>query len=153
MLGIFNYESKNIEDVSNNYIQIKLTIDTLISGKQKVKKPNPNILIAKITEQAKFKGGKKALVKYFKENLKYPKEALKKDIQGRVYVKFKISEYGKIKNVKIIRSIYPTIDNEAKRLIKEMPDWIPAKSMDAPIKSEQILPVIFMKIKNKETYY
>ncbi len=147
MLGIFNYESKNIEEVPNNYIQIKLTIDTITLDKQRVKKPNPNILITKITEQAKFKGGKEALVKYFEKNLKYPKEALKKNIQGRVYVKFKISEYGKIKNIKVIRSIHPTIDNEAKRLIKEMPDWIPAKSINNPIKSEQILPIIFMNIK------
>jgi len=145
ILAIFNVESKSVSDIENSYVEINLEVDTINLKKGNIKRPTPGILNIKITEQAKFKGDKDALSKYFKENLNYPKEALNKDIQGRVYVKFKISEYGKIKDVKIIRSIHPLIDNEAKRLIKEMPDWMPAKANNEQVESEEILPVIFMK--------
>jgi len=144
ILAIFNIESKSGSGVPNSYVEINLEIDTINLKEGNIKRPTPGILNIKITEQAQFKGGKDALIVYLKENLKYPKEALEKDIQGRVYIKFEISEYGKIKDVKVIRNIHPLIDDEAKRLIKEMPDWIPAKANNEQVESEQILPIIFI---------
>ncbi len=145
MLGIFNIETNSKEDTQNNYVEINLEIDTLKIGNKTIIKPIPNINKHKITKQAKFKGGKDALKKYLQENLQYPEEAKEKNIQGRVYVKFKISENGKIKQVKVIRSIHPIIDKEAIRIIKSMPSWIPAKSNNENIESEKVLPIIFIK--------
>ncbi len=144
MLGVFNIEIKSSDDKQNNYVEINLDVDTLNNNLNHVSKPKPNNTNVKITEKAKFKGGKKELKKYLQENLNYPKEAKQKNIQGRVYVKFKISENGKIKDVKIIRNVHLLIDNEAKRLIKEMPNWIPAKAGNEQVESEEILPVIFI---------
>lgn len=150
MLAIFNIESKSTQDKGNSYVEINLELDSLCLKDGEIKRPTPDVFNVKITEHATFKGGKEALKKYFKENLNYPKEALNQDIQGRVYVKFKITEYGKIKDVKVIRSIHPLIDNEAIRLINTMPDWIPAKANDEQVRSEQVLPVIFINNLNKK---
>lgn len=149
MLGVFNIETKSSEDVENNFVEINLEVDTLNIDLKHITKPKPNKINVKITEQAKFKGGNKALEKYLKENLKYSNEAKDKNIQGRVYVKFKITENGKIKDVKIIRSIHPLIDNEAKKVIKEMPNWIPAKANNEQVESEKVLPIIFINPKNQ----
>ena len=146
MLAIFNYESSSGEDTTKNYVEINLEIDSLSAVNEKITKPLPSHFRINITEQAKFKGGDKALRKYFADNLNYPKQAKEKDIQGRVYVKFTITEYGKIKNVKVVRSIHKLIDNEAIKLIKNMPDWLPAKANNEQVESEHILPVIFLKL-------
>jgi TonB family protein len=146
MLGVFNIETNSKEDTPNNYVEINLEIDTLKPDNKAVTKPTPNKHKHKITEQAKFKGGKEALKKYLHDNLQYPEEAKEKNIQGRIYVKFKITENGKIKHVKVIRSIHPIIDKEAIRIIKSMPNWIPAKSNNENIESEKVLPIIFINI-------
>jgi len=145
MLVVFNIEIKNSEDPKNNFVEINLEVDTLSVNNKNITKPTPNRANKTMNEQSKFKGGNDALIKYLHKNLNYPEEAKEKNIQGRVYVKFKIAKTGKIKDVKIIRSINPLIDNEAKRLIKEMPDWIPAKANNEQIESEKILPIIFIK--------
>jgi len=146
MLGIFNIETNSKEDTLNNYVEINLEIDTLTTGNKTITKPIPKINKHKITEHAKFKGGKDALKKYLQENLQYPNDAKEKNIQGRVYVKFKISETGKIKQVKVIRSIHPIIDKEAIKVVKSMPNWIPAKSNNENIESEKVLAIIFINI-------
>ncbi len=142
MLAAFNFKSKNTS--SGNFVEINLEVDTIKSNNNKIIKPLPQTPNSHISITAQFPGGEKALKLYIKKNLRYPEKAKNKNIQGRVYVKFTISGYGKIKNITVIRSIDPMIDREAVRLIKNMPDWIPAKTNSGTTESEQILPVIFI---------
>ncbi len=143
VLGAFNYKTKSKNKITGNFVEINLEIDTSNIKNKDISKPLPLFLNKKIDTPAQFPGGDKALQKYFSEKLHYPEKAKKQKIEGRVYVKFTITRYGKIKNIKLIRSINYLIDNEAIKLIKEMPDWIPAKSKTEQVESEQILPVIF----------
>jgi len=141
VLAAFNFKSKTKSKFSGDFAEINLQIDSIGIKTNNINKPIP----VTIHKNAEFTGGKDALFLYIKTNLHYPEAAKTKHIQGRVYVKFTVNRYGKMKNVKIVRSIHPLLDNEALRLIKNMPDWQPAKTNNETTESEHVLPVIFMK--------
>lgn len=72
-----------------------------------------------------FPGGESELMKYLKENTRYPKSAQKKGIEGKVTVLFAVMEDGSIANIEILKSLHPACDKEAIRVIKAMPKWEP----------------------------
>ena len=74
----------------------------------------------KFLTRAEYPGGKTALSKYIKENLRYPKEALSKNIQGKVFLKYEVNEKGIIHGVFIINSLGYGCDEEAIRLVKTL---------------------------------
>lgn len=88
-------------------------------------------------------GGFPALVKYIASNLKYPKDAAEKNIQGKVILEFVIGEDGTITNIEILKSAHPSLDAEAIRVISSMPKWIPAKREGYEIADKYCLPVTF----------
>lgn len=96
-----------------------------------------------VTEMASFPGGKVALLKYLKNNLKYPPAAKYYRKQGRVACTFTVVEDGSITNIKVAQSIDPALDKEAVRVIKAMPRWNPAKENGVPVKINYFLPITF----------
>lgn len=91
-----------------------------------------------------FKGGQDALIKYIVENVKYPEEAKKKGITGKVFVEFLIDEKGRIKEAKVKQAVDPLLDAEALRVISSMPDWTPGKDEQGkPVKVVMVLPIMF----------
>jgi TonB family protein len=73
-----------------------------------------------------FPGGTDKLNEYLKNNLKYPKEALKNHIEGTVYMRFYVEVDGTITNIKVEDSLSTETNAEALRLVKSFPKWIPA---------------------------
>lgn len=96
-----------------------------------------------VTEMASFPGGKVALLKYLKTNLRYPPAAKYYRKQGRVVCTFTVVEDGSITNIKVAQSIDPALDKEAVRVIKAMPRWNPAKENGVPVKINYFLPITF----------
>jgi TonB family protein len=88
-------------------------------------------------------GGKQAMVSWIIENLKYPGEALKNKITGKVNVDFMVSSTGKIKNVKVNKPVDPLLDAEAIRIISSMPDWKPGSQAGKPVDVQVMVPVEF----------
>ncbi len=88
-------------------------------------------------EFPEFPGGLGALKKFVKENIKYPAVAFENGIQGTVYVRFEVSALGEISNVKVIKAIEdcPECSHEAIRILKLMPNWIPAKNHGKMVRS------------------
>ncbi len=78
-------------------------------------------------------------------NVKYPQRAVDNGISGKVYLKFIVSEKGKISNVTISKKLpgCPECDEEAKRVVEMMPDWIPAKNNNKNVSSYFNLPISF----------
>lgn len=74
-----------------------------------------------------FPGGVKALLTFVKSTVKYPEEALKDSLSGKVYVNFVITKTGKVEKVRIARGIHPILDSEAIRVVSSMPDWKPGE--------------------------
>ena len=90
-----------------------------------------------------FSGGDSALQSYTKKNLKYPDAARESNITGRVVVQFMVDEKGLVSRVKVIRGIGGGCDEEAKRVVKAMPLWVPASYKNKPVSAVEILPIVF----------
>ena len=93
-----------------------------------------------------FPGGREAEMKFLAENMRYPQEAREQGIEGKVIVKFTVSdETGEIQNPRVVRSVHPALDAEALRLVKAMPRWTVAKDPDkGKLKSVEIeMPIEF----------
>ena len=104
----------------------KVVADT--SGKEDdVIADNDGLFFALVESQASFPGGDKAMMNYLYKNLKYPKDALDNGKQGRVVVQIVVGTDGYISDVKVLESVYPSLDAEAVRVVKAMPRWIPER--------------------------
>ena len=90
-----------------------------------------------------FKGGKDAMVAWIISNLKYPAEAVKNKITGKVLVNFLVTSSGKIKNATVSKSVSPLLDAEAIRVISSMPDWKPGMQAGKSVNVQMQVPVEF----------
>jgi TonB family protein len=112
---------------------------TAAGGGQKVVK---GVYMA-IEELPQFPGGEEALIKWIGDNVKYPGEAVKNSITGKVFVDFIIGTDGKISNVKVTESIHPLLDAEAVRVISRMPAWKPGTQSGKPVDVYMKIPIDF----------
>lgn len=90
-----------------------------------------------------FKGGIKEFYKYLGKSIRYPEDALSRNITGVVIVKFAIEKDGQIVDAEIVRSVFPSIDKETLRLVSGMPKWSPGFLRGVPVKMKYSLPVNF----------
>ncbi len=96
-----------------------------------------------VEEQPLFPGGNEAMMKFLSDNIKYPSEAQQKGIQGRVITNFVVEKDGSITDVQIIRSVAPSLDKEAVRVVQSMPRWIPGKQRGETVRVRYTLPVVY----------
>ncbi len=90
-----------------------------------------------------FLGGDKELMSYLSKNIKYPVIAQETGVQGTVLLRFVVGKDGNIKDVTILRSLDPSCDKEAVRVVKSMPQWIPGRQNGVPVAVYYTLPVKF----------
>lgn len=90
-----------------------------------------------------FPGGQIAMLQYIMKNIKYPEQAMKEGIQGRVAVSFIVEKDGSISNVRPIHSVHPLLNKEAVRVVKSMPKWSPGKQNGKPVRVRFNVPVMF----------
>ena len=91
-----------------------------------------------------FPGGEEARLKWLRENLEYPQQAVADEIQGLVQVGFVVEKDGSITNVKVVQSAHSTLDREAVRLVKAMPKWIPGKQNGNTVRAYFTQPIRFV---------
>lgn len=85
--------------------------------------PEPPFISVEIMPE--FTGGEKARIKYLRDNVRYPSEALRSGVQGRVYISFIVEADGSVSNVNLLRGIGFGCDEEALRVLSAMPRWKP----------------------------
>ena len=103
-----------------------------------------NSTVYDMVEQAPaFPGGPQAMMQFIKDNLQYPQIAKENGIQGRVILQFVVDETGKVTDPKVIRSIDPSLDTEAIRLVLSMPRWIPGMQDGKAVAVKYTFPVMF----------
>jgi protein TonB len=90
-----------------------------------------------------FPGGNVELMKYLNSNLKYPNLAKEMNISGRVFVTFVVEKDGSVTDVQVLRGIGGGCDEEAVRVVRNMPKWIPGKQRNVPVRVRFNLPVKF----------
>jgi protein TonB len=91
-----------------------------------------------------FPGGMQALGKYLSDNLKYPKKAARKNKQGTVYVNFVVNRVGEIVDIKVLKGIGFGLDEEAMRVVKNMPTWVPGTQGGKTVSVRYNLPIKFL---------
>jgi TonB family protein len=90
-----------------------------------------------------FPGGDDARIKFLTNTIKYPVEAKNKGIQGTVYVTFIIEKDGTLSNVRVIRGVHKSLDDEAIRVVKSMPVWKPGMQRGKPVRVQFNMPMKF----------
>ena len=96
-----------------------------------------------VEEMPSFPGGTEALLNYLSENITYPKECEDVCVQGRVIVTFVVEKDGSISEAKVVKSVYQPLDEEALRVVKGMPKWIPGRMNSEPTRVKYTIPVTF----------
>ncbi|MBO4332107.1 MAG: energy transducer TonB [Paludibacteraceae bacterium] len=102
-----------------------------------------NYVYVRIEQKPQFEGGQQALLDYINKNLVYPKEAIEQKIEGKVLVSFIVNTDGSISDVEVVKSAGKLLDDEALRLVNEMPKWIPASNKGKKFRTKLTLPFNF----------
>lgn len=107
-------------------------------------KPEVENKVFDVVEQMpSFPGGPSALMQYLSTNIKYPVVAQENGVQGRVVVSFVVERDGSITDVQVARSVDPSLDREAQRVVRSMPRWIPGKQNGQAVRVKYNVPVAF----------
>lgn len=101
---------------------------------------NDNNVYNSVDELPSFPGG---ISQWLSQNLQYPPIAQENGIQGTVVVQFVVEKNGSLSDVKVIRSKDPSLDNEALRVVRNMPKWKPGKLNGSPVRVSFTLPITF----------
>ena len=96
-----------------------------------------------VEQMPSFPGGNAALMEYLSKNVKYPVVAQENGVQGRVVVSFVVERDGSITDVNIVRSVDPSLDREAARVVSSMPKWITGKQNGSTVRVKYNVPVQF----------
>ena len=96
-----------------------------------------------VEQMPEFPGGQAEMMKYLAQNIHYPANAAKNNVEGRVAVQFVIEKDGRIGEVKIARSVDPELDAEALRVVKSMPNFIPGRQDGKPVAVWYTIPISF----------
>ena len=96
-----------------------------------------------VEQMPSFPGGDAKMYEYLGKNIKYPQIARETGIQGRVFVNFVVEPDGSVSNVTVLRGIGGGCDEEAMRVVKNMPKWKPGKQRGKPVRVQYMLPVNF----------
>ena len=107
-------------------------------------KPEVENKVFDVVEQMpSFPGGPSALMQYLSSNIKYPVVAQENGVQGRVVVSFVVERDGSITDVQVARSVDPSLDREAQRVVRNMPRWLPGKQNGQSVRVKYNVPVAF----------
>lgn len=141
--GIFEwYDENGIHTQSKTYRND--TLINIVRYDPKTGEAIPNKGVEEFPDvEAQFPGGTIALQRYIAESVIYPAEAIEMNEQGKVYVTFIIQPDGSVSEIEIVQGVSESLDAEAIRLIREMPDWIPAEKEGERVSCRIQMPVNF----------
>lgn len=111
--------------------------------KQEVKAEVENKVFDVVEQQPQYPGGPSAMMSYLSSNIKYPAAAAENGIQGRVVVQFVVEKNGSVSDVRVVKSVDPSLDKEAIRVVSGMRNWTPGKQNGQSVRCKFTLPVQF----------
>lgn len=103
----------------------------------------PLINYSTVETKPEFYGGVNKLMEFLSKNTEYPNKAIRKGIEGRVFVQFVIETNGKVTNVEVIKGVHPLLDTEAERVVKKIPRWKPGKHNGQKVRVSFVVPINF----------
>ncbi|NPD92491.1 TonB family protein [Prevotella sp. PMUR] len=137
------YSSK-LEENYQEYWETEYKRRLAEAKKIKQENENKNVKIFNVVDvMPSFPGGDAALMQYLQKNIKYPVVAEEKGVQGRVLVAFVVECDGYLTDIKIEKSVEPSLDKEARRVVRSMPRWVPGFQNGSPVRVKFTVPVTF----------
>lgn len=146
LVSVFAFEISNV--VENEMVSggQKEKVYTKVDQMSYHKGGQQEKVYLKVDQMPEFNGGQQGqqeLLKYLVNSIKYPEEAMKKGIQGKVYVTFIVDKEGSVKDVKVAKGVDPALDAEAIRVVSSMPKWIPGKEKGKNVAVSFAVPINF----------
>ena len=117
-------------------------LTTVSAQKTVVAKKNQKVFDV-VEQMPEYPGGQAALFEYLNKNIKYPADAEKKKVEGKVFVTFVVDSDGKITDVSLLKKVFPSLDAEAIRVISAMPNWIPGRQKGQAVRVKYTVPIMF----------
>lgn len=102
-----------------------------------------NMVFTVVETMPQFPGGDSELIRFIEDKITYPKDAKDEGASGRVVSSFVVTRDGDIRDIQVIRSIFPSLDKEAVRIIKAMPKWEPGTQRGKPVNVKYTVPIHF----------
>lgn len=133
-------------DVTVDPVDVVVPTDDNVTYEPVVTAPevvDEDIIHVRAEVQPAFPGGQAAMMKFLKENLKFPSICAENGIQGRVVVSFVVNKNGSIEQVEVLSGVHERLDAEAVRVVKLMPTWTPGQMQGHAVRTKFILPVTF----------
>ncbi|MDX9940658.1 MAG: energy transducer TonB [Bacteroidales bacterium] len=102
------------------------------------------VIFTVVEDQPSYPGGEEARIRYLQENLRYPQMAREAGIQGTVFVTFVVERDGSVTDVRVLRGIGGGCDEEAVRVVQNMPRWNPGRQRGQPVRVQFNMPIRFV---------
>ena len=96
-----------------------------------------------VDQMPEYPGGMQAMIEFLQANMKYPEDAAKQKVEGRVMVQFVVETDGSISDVHVAKQVFPSLDAEAIRVVQAMPKWTPGKEKGKVVRVKYNLPIVF----------
>ena len=139
-------DEEEIEEEIEVNLDVEMTEETKVEQIEiKIEEPKEDVdeIFTIVEETATPKGGMAAFYKYVGSKLKYPSQATRMGVEGKVYVEFVINRDGTIVDVRVVRGIGAGCDEEAVRVVQSSPAWNPGKQRGKPVRQKYTLPIQF----------
>ncbi len=129
------------EDIKEKKADLKVTEAPVI--KEQPKPVEENKVFTHVEQMPAFPGGDAALLQYLSSHIRYPQDAADDGIEGQVVVRFVVTKTGKVGEVQVLRGKHPSLDKEAARVVKTLPNFTPGKMNGNTVNVWYTLPVRF----------
>jgi protein TonB len=138
-------DEEEIEEEIKVNLDIEVTQDTKVEEIIVAEAPaeETDEIFTIVEESAAPKGGIGAFYTYVREKMKYPPQARRMGIDGKVFVEFVVNKDGSITDVRAVKGIGAGCDEEAIRVVQSAPAWTPGKQRGKPVKQRMVLPITF----------
>jgi periplasmic protein TonB len=139
-------DEEEIDEEIEIEMDIEITEDTQIEEivfEEAPEEETSDEVFTIVEDQPTPQGGMQAFYKYVGKNLKYPSQARRMGIEGRVFVQFIVDKDGSLNDVQVIKGIGAGCDDEAVRILKAAPKWKPGKQRGRPVRVRMVLPIQF----------
>lgn len=138
----------DVEIEEEFFIDVEATVTTVVEHRpvmiQQEEEVAEDVIFTVVEDNPTFPGGETALMRYLSDNMRYPTMAREAGIQGTVFVTFVVERDGSVTDVRILRGIGGGCDEEAVRVVRNMPKWAPGRQRGQAVRVQFNLPIRFV---------
>lgn len=139
-------DEEEIEEEIEVELDVEVTEETVVEEivfEEAPEEEDVDEIFTIVEESASFPGGLSAWAKFLKKELKYPRQAQRMGIEGRVFIQFIVEKDGSLTDIQVVKGIGAGCDEEAERVLRNSPKWKPGKQRGKPVRQKYIQNIMF----------